>query len=162
MSASRRSGGVTLFGALSLSLLLVVPVFAVSRAVGTIDRRGLLGASLLASFVAFFIYRSDKRRAEAGEWRIPESTLHLVELLGGWPGAFLAQRQFRHKTSKISFQVVFWMIVLLYQLIAFDSLLGWRLSKDALRLLHAHASYNRRTYLEFALNAWHHSSVRHE
>ena len=37
-----------------------------------------------------------------GAWRIREGTLHLVEALGGWPGAFLAQQTMRHKTVKLS------------------------------------------------------------
>jgi uncharacterized membrane protein YsdA (DUF1294 family) len=89
----------------------------------------------VVSLFTFFAYRSDKRRAEAGEWRIPESMLHMGELAGGWPGAFLAQRMFRHKTVKISYQVQFWMIVLVYQIVALDSLVGWRYTKDVLRLI---------------------------
>jgi uncharacterized membrane protein YsdA (DUF1294 family) len=38
------------------------------------------------------------------------------------PGAYLAQRRLRHKSSKRSYQVVFWLIVLGYQLVAVDSL----------------------------------------
>jgi uncharacterized membrane protein YsdA (DUF1294 family) len=55
--------------------------------------------------------------------------LHLLELLGGWPGAFIAQRRLRHKCSKRQYQVVFWAIVLLYQTTAFDSLQQWRISR---------------------------------
>ncbi|SJM91388.1 Cold-shock protein (fragment) [Crenothrix polyspora] len=44
-------------------------------------------------------------------WRIPEKSLHTLELLGGWPGALLAQRTLRHKNRKPSYQVVFWLIV---------------------------------------------------
>jgi uncharacterized membrane protein YsdA (DUF1294 family) len=39
--------------------------------------------------------------------------LHLIALAGGWPGALLAQKVLRHKSSKQSFQVVFWVTVLL-------------------------------------------------
>ena len=53
--------------------------------------------------------------------------LHLLGLFGGWPGAYLGQRWFRHKSSKISFQVLFWLIVGLYQTVALDALLGWPL-----------------------------------
>jgi len=35
--------------------------------------------------------------------------------LGGWPGALLAQQLFRHKTRKLSYQLLFWAIVLLHQ-----------------------------------------------
>lgn len=94
------------------------------------DWRILAGAPLLISVFAFFAYRSDKRAAESGEWRIPESTLHLLGMLGGWPGAFLAQRRYRHKTGKVSFQVVFWLVVFAHQFLAFDSLNGWQTSRE--------------------------------
>ncbi|WLG98041.1 DUF1294 domain-containing protein [Pseudomonas sp. FP198] len=69
----------------------------------------------VVSAVAFLLYWSDKRKARADAWRTPENVLHAVELAGGWPGALLAQQVFRHKTRKVSFQVVFWFIVLLHQ-----------------------------------------------
>ena len=51
--------------------------------------------------------------ARKGAWRTPESTLHLLELLCGWPGAWLAQRTIRHKSVKTSFRIVFFMMVAL-------------------------------------------------
>ena len=65
---------------------------------------GLVAVTSLASFAA---YGLDKRRAAVGGRRVPERTLHLLASLGGWPGAILAQRQFRHKTRKVSFQIAF-------------------------------------------------------
>lgn len=79
------------------------------------------------SALAFLAYWRDKRSAERNDWRTPEQSLHLLELLGGWPGAFLAQQVFRHKTRKLSFQLVFWAIVLLHQLFWIDWLSGGRL-----------------------------------
>jgi uncharacterized membrane protein YsdA (DUF1294 family) len=70
-----------------------------------------LAAYGLMSIVAFVLHWVDKRRAMRGEWRIREATLHLVELLGGWPGSFLAQRVLRHKWRKTSYVVTFWTIV---------------------------------------------------
>lgn len=131
----RRRGGVSAGAVVLLSLLLVIPAYALSRFALLADWRLLGGAPLALSLFTFFAYRSDKRRAEAGEWRIPESTLHFAELIGGWPGAFLGQQTFRHKTSKTSYQVEFWIIVLVHQLIAADSLAGWRYTKEALQLI---------------------------
>jgi uncharacterized membrane protein YsdA (DUF1294 family) len=37
--------------------------------------------------------------------------LHLLELCGGWPGALIAQHWVRHKVGKLSFQIIFWLIV---------------------------------------------------
>ncbi|MEQ9668262.1 DUF1294 domain-containing protein [Coleofasciculus sp. G2-EDA-02] len=66
---------------------------------------------LSMSGLTFLLYAHDKSHARTGEWRIPEKTLHLCELAGGWLGAFIAQRTLRHKSSKNSYQVVFWVIV---------------------------------------------------
>ena len=55
-------------------------------------------AYLVMSLVAFAAYAVDKSAAKRGAWRTPESTLHTLELLCGWPGAWLAQRLLRHKT----------------------------------------------------------------
>ncbi|MEQ8771010.1 MAG: DUF1294 domain-containing protein [Phycisphaerales bacterium] len=68
----------------------------------------------LVSGVTFIAYALDKHAAGRGARRTPERTLHLMELAGGWPGAFLAQRTLRHKTRKTSYQVVFWAIVVLH------------------------------------------------
>ena len=72
------------------------------------------GLVLVMSFATFLAYGSDKGQAATGRRRIPERTLHLLAFLGGWPGAFLGQRQFRHKTQKVSFRIVFWITVILH------------------------------------------------
>ena len=72
---------------------------------------------LVMSVVTFVAYGWDKRQAKLDRWRTPEKTLQGLALLGGWPGAILAQRFFRHKTKKVSFQIVFWAIVVLHLLI---------------------------------------------
>lgn len=71
----------------------------------------VMAFSALLSVAAFVLYRTDKSAATRGAWRISESTLQFVSLLGGWPGALLAQRVYRHKTRKQEFQVVFWAAV---------------------------------------------------
>lgn len=67
----------------------------------------LAGGYLLLSLVTFLLYAVDKSAARRGERRIPERTLHLMALCGGWPGAALAQQRVRHKTAKKSFLWVF-------------------------------------------------------
>ncbi|MBB6338878.1 uncharacterized membrane protein YsdA (DUF1294 family) [Xanthomonas arboricola] len=64
-----------------------------------------------ASMLAMLVYRLDKSAAQRGRQRTPEATLHLIALLGGWPGALLAQALFRHKSSKATFQLRFWITV---------------------------------------------------
>jgi len=71
-----------------------------------------VGGSLLVSLLAFFVYGFDKNAAETGRWRTKESTLHLLALIGGWPGAWCAQRVFRHKVRKAGFMTVYWATVL--------------------------------------------------
>ncbi len=73
----------------------------------------VLGLYLVTSAVAFFAYAFDKSAALNNRWRTQESTLHLFALLGGWPGALAAQRLFRHKSRKTSFQAAFWGTVFL-------------------------------------------------
>ncbi|RJF97341.1 DUF1294 domain-containing protein [Noviherbaspirillum saxi] len=73
----------------------------------------------LSAFVAYII---DKSAARNGNWRTPEKTLHLLALIGGWPGALLAQSLLRHKSSKRSFLMVFWLTVMLN-----CTALGWLL-----------------------------------
>lgn len=65
------------------------------------------------SVIAIIVYGIDKSAATAGRQRTPESTLHLLGLLCGWPGALLAQRVLRHKSRKREFQSAFWGIVII-------------------------------------------------
>jgi uncharacterized membrane protein YsdA (DUF1294 family)/cold shock CspA family protein len=71
-------------------------------------------AYVVMSLVTFCAYAFDKSAAMNRRWRTAEQTLHLLSLLGGWPGALIAQRMFHHKSKKVSFQGVFWLIVLLH------------------------------------------------
>jgi len=70
-------------------------------------------AYLFMSGVSYFMYWADKSAAQNDARRTPEANLHLVDLLCGWPGALLAQQQFRHKTVKQPFVALFWLTVLI-------------------------------------------------
>src|SRR5574343_80140 len=98
-----------------LPLALVALVFALLAGATVANRLPIMVIVIYAgaSLIAFVAYALDKAAVRAGRWRTQESTLHLLALIGGWPGALLAQRQFRHKTAKTSFRVVFWATVLL-------------------------------------------------
>jgi uncharacterized membrane protein YsdA (DUF1294 family) len=78
----------------------------------------LAAAYLIVVFVmslaCFIAYGWDKHRAAHGGRRVSERTLHILAFLGGWPGAALGQRHFRHKTQKVSFRIVFWILVVLH------------------------------------------------
>jgi uncharacterized membrane protein YsdA (DUF1294 family) len=74
----------------------------------------LVGAVYLgASMICFIAYAIDKSAAKAGRWRTTENTLLLCGLACGWPGAVLAQQWLRHKSSKTTFLVKFWLTVAL-------------------------------------------------
>jgi uncharacterized membrane protein YsdA (DUF1294 family) len=122
-------GRLTAMNWLVLAGLLLLPVMALRH--GQVDWRWAGGIGLTMTLLAYAAYAEDKRRAREKRWRISEKALHLLELLGGWPGAFLAQRRLRHKSSKRGFQVAFWLIVLAYQLVAFDSLQDWKYTRAA-------------------------------
>lgn len=67
---------------------------------------------MAASLITFIMYAVDKSAARRGVWRTSESTLHLLSLVGGWPGALVAQQKLRHKSKKQSFLLIFWVTVL--------------------------------------------------
>lgn len=66
------------------------------------------------SIWSFFAMCCDKRKAESGQWRTTEATLHILEFLGGYPGSLLAQQCLRHKNQKAAYQIPFWCIVILH------------------------------------------------
>lgn len=68
---------------------------------------------LSLSLFEFVLYGWDKWSAMHGRRRTPEKTLQLVSLLGGWPGALVAQDWLHHKSLKKPFQIVFWTTVML-------------------------------------------------
>jgi len=68
---------------------------------------------MVASLLTFIMYAVDKSAAKKGAWRTQESTLHVLSLAGGWPGALVAQQKLRHKSKKQSFRKAFWLTVLL-------------------------------------------------
>lgn len=76
----------------------------------------------VASLLTFVLYWRDKHSALKDRWRTPETTLHFFELVGGWPGALVAQQVFRHKTRKLNYQLAFWLIVVLHQAFWIDLL----------------------------------------
>lgn len=110
-------------------VLLTAPVLALRQLARTMDPWLLFGAFAVVSLITYVLYLVDKQRAQAGAWRTRESTLHFFELIGGWPGAFLAQRHLRHKIRKVSYQIVFWLIVVAHQFVAIDYLRDWSISR---------------------------------
>lgn len=94
---------------LSIIFFVIIGTLILTR---QIDFLFLLYYLLLSSFT-FILYTIDKSAAQAGRWRTPESTLHLLAFAGGWPGALIGQQLFRHKSKKLQFRIVFWITIFL-------------------------------------------------
>lgn len=62
---------------------------------------------IVINAIAFLMMYIDKRRAEKGQWRIEESTLFTLALMGGSVGAIAGMYKFRHKTKKLRFTIGF-------------------------------------------------------
>lgn len=81
----------------------------------------VVAAVLVVNLFTVLAYAREPHYARSGPWRIPETTLHLLSLLGGWPGAGLAQTILRYTSRKPSFATLYWGTVALH----FAVLLGW-------------------------------------
>lgn len=113
--ATSRHGDAAPSSSSSLPMALLLAGYAALLGYGVWTARIppiALGVLLLLSLLTFFIYGFDKNAAETGRWRTAENTLHLLSLVGGWPGAWVAQRLFRHKVRKTSFMAGYWATVL--------------------------------------------------
>jgi uncharacterized membrane protein YsdA (DUF1294 family)/cold shock CspA family protein len=73
----------------------------------------VLAGYAMLSVITYAMYAWDKRQAKNAGQRTRESTLQLMALIGGWPGALLAQNYLRHKSKKRSFRLMFCATVLL-------------------------------------------------
>lgn len=112
--------------------MLFMGVLSASVAIGKVPP-WVLGVYLALSLITAIVYALDKAAAKRGAWRTRESNLHLLSLVGGWPGALVAQQIFRHKSKKKSFRTAFWMTAVLN-----CAVFGWLLTPsgaEALRSL---------------------------
>lgn len=110
-------------------LLLFAIIFLVCMAISVFAGKlqlWVLGIYLLvSSSCTLIVYILDKMAASQNNRRTSEKTLHLLALIGGWPGAIIGQKLFRHKSKKLSFQVIFWATIILN-----CATLAWLLSID--------------------------------
>lgn len=107
-AAIRKRGGSARWGT---ATLFAIPAFLVVYLAAGLAWRvpGWVAAVYGgASVLAFIVYAWDKSAAAADAWRVSEATLLAVGLVGGWPGAIVAQQVLRHKSSKASFRATFW------------------------------------------------------
>ena len=77
------------------------------------------------------VYAFDKAAAFQNRRRTRENTLHLLGLVGGWPGALVAQRMFHHKSKKEAFQSAFRITIFLN-----CSVLAWLLTETGTSFLY--------------------------
>lgn len=73
----------------------------------------IVGWYAFIGVVTYGAYVKDKRAAIHSKWRTPETTLHLLSVLGGWVGAMAAQNILRHKTQKSEFRLAYYLTVLI-------------------------------------------------
>ena len=71
------------------------------------------------NIVTILTYYVDKRAAQKGKWRVPETNMHSLELLGGWIGGLVGQKVFHHKTKKKAYQGTFWFLGIMQLAIIF-------------------------------------------
>lgn len=95
-----------------LFALLFLGAVGVSVIVGRLPVAIIIAYTAL-SLVTFIAYAIDKSAAQRGAWRTSESALHMMSLIGGWPGALISQQTLQHKSKKASFRTVFWATVLM-------------------------------------------------
>ena len=125
-----KSRTISTFPVWELLLLSILPLTGSIHVALTMANPLPLIVYPVMSLTTFAVYADDKARAKRGGWRTSEKTLHLCEFAGGWLGAFVAQRRLRHKSSKKSYQQVFWAISSIHMVFWFDWLfLGKTLSK---------------------------------
>jgi uncharacterized membrane protein YsdA (DUF1294 family)/cold shock CspA family protein len=112
---------------------IVTSLFVLIVVAGTLARRlppVIIVIYGVLSIVAFLLYWIDKSAARRGDWRTQESSLLFIGLLGGWPGAVVAQRVLRHKNRKQSFQWAFWSTAVVNSIA-----LGWLLTESGSRIV---------------------------
>lgn len=118
--SSKLGAALTLTFCLVLALVTLQGQLAVQLAYGYV----------LMSLITFLAYAWDKSAAQSNRWRTKESTLHLLAILGGWPGAFYAQGTLRHKSVKAEFKRVYWATVLIN-----IGMFSWLFGSDGQRFL---------------------------
>jgi len=106
----------------TLPILIIATIPFVFSALLIKERHNFIPffAYLILSLLTFIVYAYDKTKAHKNEWRVSEQQLHLLAFLGGWPGALITQCVIRHKNKKKSFQVIFWIIVIIHIAIWLD------------------------------------------
>lgn len=96
--------------------VVYILVLAALTLFGLLSGLTLLFISLMNA-ASYWFYSQDKEAATLGHRRVPENTLHLLAVLGGWPAAWLAQQKLRHKTQKQPFRRIYFCTIALNMLL---------------------------------------------
>lgn len=96
-------------------LFLGIAFYGVLILLAVTDKLSWLVIAWYAVFgiITYATYAKDKAAAQSGDWRTPESTLHLLSALGGWVGAMVAQTYLRHKSQKSEFRMAYYLTVVI-------------------------------------------------
>ena len=113
-----------------LLYILVILIYLIVLAFFSIK---LTIINVILSVITFFVYRHDKQvsivnlnRTDSGyQGRIPEDRLQLLAVVGGWPGGLLARIHYKHKTTKLSFVRIFWVMVILHFIVVYTFLIHY-------------------------------------
>ncbi len=95
--------------------LLGIGFYAVLVLLAVMNKLSWLVVSWYAvlGLITYMVYAKDKAAAQSGDWRTPESTLHILSALGGWVGAMVAQTYLRHKSQKPEFRMAYYLTVVI-------------------------------------------------
>jgi uncharacterized membrane protein YsdA (DUF1294 family)/cold shock CspA family protein len=107
IAGSKQHSPYLIFGI--VSALLTISIFAILYLYSHINP--IISYLIAINITTFFLYGYDKIIASTERLRVPENNLHALAILGGSPAGLSAQKFFRHKTIKGSFQLVYWIIV---------------------------------------------------
>ncbi|MEO6118243.1 MAG: cold shock and DUF1294 domain-containing protein [Methylotenera sp.] len=103
----KKPGKSTSFSSIFLIFIFLFTAFVVERTSKNFLPNLFPFLFIGANLIAFLYYYQDKTSAIKNNWRTSESTLHWFSLLGGWGGAYIAQKLFRHKHKKESFMIIY-------------------------------------------------------
>lgn len=116
------------FQPMQVAIVIYILVVAGLTLAGLLSSMVLLLISVINA-ITYWMYAQDKEAAQAGNSRVPENTLHILSVLGGWPSAWLAQQKLRHKTQKQPFRkiyfctIVFNILIILWLISPLNSIL---------------------------------------
>ena len=94
---------------LGLGFYAILALLAVMQKISWL----VVGWYFVLGLITYGMYAKDKAAAQNNEWRTPESTLHLLSILGGWVGAMVAQTYLRHKSQKPEFRMTYYLTVVI-------------------------------------------------